>query len=82
MLFVPAGVQAKAAAQVVQHLDPLQQPLCDLQSGALAGGWEGALELVGRVADALRQVRARAMCCAGTAGQHVQPHLCFTAYWL
>lgn len=53
---VCAGLQAKAAAQVVQHLDPLQQPLCDLQSGALPGGWEGALELVGRIADALRQV--------------------------
>jgi hypothetical protein len=43
---------------VVQHLDPLQQPLADLQAGMLAGDWEGALELVGRVVDALRQVSA------------------------
>lgn len=51
-----AGVQAKAAAVVMQHLDPLQQQLFDLQAGTLAGDWEGALELVGRVIDALRQV--------------------------
>jgi hypothetical protein len=51
-----AGVQAKAAAVVLQHLDPLQQQLYDLQAGTLSGDWEGALELVGRLIDALRQV--------------------------
>jgi crotonobetainyl-CoA:carnitine CoA-transferase CaiB-like acyl-CoA transferase len=54
-----AGVQAQAAAVVMQHLDPLQQPLADLHAGVLAGDWEGALELVGRVVDALRQVWAQ-----------------------
>lgn len=44
---------------VLQHLDPLQQQLYDLQAGTLTGDWEGALELVGRVTDALRQVRCR-----------------------
>lgn len=51
-----AGVQAKAAAVVLQHLDPLQQQLYDLQAGTLPGDWEGALELVERLIDALRQV--------------------------
>lgn len=51
---------AKTAAQVVQCLDPLQQPLRELQSGALAGDWEAALELVGRVIEALRQVSRHA----------------------
>lgn len=42
----------------MQHLDPLQQQLFDLQAGTLAGDWEGALEVVGRVIDALRQVQS------------------------
>lgn len=42
---------------VLQHLDPLQQALCDLQAGTLQGDWEGALELAGRMTDALCQVR-------------------------
>lgn len=49
-------MQAKAAAVVLQHLDPLQQQLYDLQAGTLPGDWEGALELVERLIDALRQV--------------------------
>lgn len=53
-----AGVHARAAAQVLHQLDSLQQPLADLSSGSLEGDWEGALELVGRVADALRMVRS------------------------
>jgi hypothetical protein len=61
------GVQAKAAALVMQHLDPLQQQLLDLQAGTLAGDWDGALELVGRVLDALRQVCAAVACMAAFA---------------
>lgn len=49
-------MQARAAAVVLQHLDPLQQQLYDLQTGTLSGDWEGALKLVGWVIDALRQV--------------------------
>lgn len=41
---------------MLQHLDPLQQQLYDLQAGTLSGDWEGALELVGRLIDGLRQV--------------------------
>jgi hypothetical protein len=51
-----AGVPAKTAALVLQHLDCLQQPLADLSSGTLQGSWEGALELITRTTDALRQV--------------------------
>eukprot|EP00878_Enallax_costatus_P024703 GHUV01026383.1.p1 GENE.GHUV01026383.1~~GHUV01026383.1.p1 ORF type:complete len:1576 (+),score=459.42 GHUV01026383.1:1611-6338(+) len=51
-----SGVHARAAAQVLNHLDALQQPLTDLSNGSIEGDWEGALELVGRSGDALRQV--------------------------
>lgn len=65
---VSAGVQAQVAAVVLGHLDPLQQQLFDLQSGTLPGDWEGALELVGRIADALRKVRLSCwQCTAGSA---------------
>lgn len=43
---------------MLNHLNALQQPLADLSYGTVEGDWEGALELVGRVADALRQVGA------------------------
>lgn len=52
-----AGAQAQAvASQVLQQLDPLCSPLSGLLAGSLEGGWEAALELVARVADALRAV--------------------------
>lgn len=51
------GVHARAAVQVLDYLDALQQPLTELSSGSMEGDWEGALELVGRLGDVLRQVR-------------------------
>lgn len=57
---VQAQAAAAAAALVLQQLDPLQQAFLDLQAGTLAGDWEGALELVGQVIDALRGVRGEA----------------------
>jgi hypothetical protein len=50
------GVHAHAAAQVLRQLEPLQQQLAGLAAGSLEGDWEGALELVGHLRDALRQV--------------------------
>lgn len=78
-----------AAAAVLQHLDPLRQPLSQLAAGALAGDWEGALELVGRLGDALRQVRHTVLlaAAAGGCGQarvHVLPvelrHCCLQVW--
>jgi hypothetical protein len=51
-----AGVHAQAAAQVLRQLEPLQQQLSGLATGSLEGDWEGALELVAHLGDALRQV--------------------------
>jgi hypothetical protein len=39
---------------VSDALEPLRQPLQDLESGSVEGGWEGAREAVGRATDALR----------------------------
>jgi hypothetical protein len=56
LLLLLAGVHAHAAAQVLRQLEPLQQQLAGLAAGSLEGDWEGALELVGHIGDALRQV--------------------------
>ncbi|WIA17572.1 hypothetical protein OEZ85_014399 [Tetradesmus obliquus] len=61
------GVHAHAAAQVLRQLEPLQQQLAGLAAGSLEGEWEGALELVGHLGDALRQVWPLKMPPAGWA---------------
>jgi hypothetical protein len=73
-----AGVQAHAAGQVLRQLEPLQQQLSGLSSGSLEGGWEGALELVAHLGDALRQVsdskHLKTACIAETQVQHYTNH--------
>lgn len=52
------GLPAEAAAQVLQALETIQQPLAEMAAGgAAAGDWENALDVAGHVGDALRQVR-------------------------
>lgn len=52
---VAAGVHARAAGQLLNQLEPLRQQLAGLSSGSVEGDWEGALELMGHLGDALRQ---------------------------
>ncbi len=51
-----AGPNAAVAAEVCRHLQGLRQPLAQLASGEVEGGWEGVQEVADAVLHAARLV--------------------------